>query len=173
MTTILFLKYGYIPDECDAFAPIFNFFQEVQYNLAALSSGSAHKCICYAHRHLCMSLLSVESQVEEPSKAMDAPSSQPLEVKMVSHLRWGQCWSVVPCCFLPLIQTAAISLNLSWRIRSVLILCVCVLRLWQQSAALLGQFKEFMVKYNKVYSSQEGEWLNTPSIPHVHHIPFP
>lgn len=59
------------------------FFQEVQYNLAALSSGSAHKCICYAHRHLCMSLLSVESQVEEPSKAMDAPSSQPLEVKMI------------------------------------------------------------------------------------------
>lgn len=30
--------------------------------------------------------------------------------------------------------------------------------MWQESAEL-GQFKEFMVKYNKVYSSQEGAWL--------------
>lgn len=40
----------------------------------------------------------------------------------------------------------------------LLILCVCLLFIWQESVELLGQFKEFMVKYNKVYSSQEGEW---------------
>uniref|UniRef100_A0A8P4G8G0 Cathepsin F n=1 Tax=Dicentrarchus labrax TaxID=13489 RepID=A0A8P4G8G0_DICLA len=33
--------------------------------------------------------------------------------------------------------------------------CVCLLFIWQESVQLLGQFKEFMVKYNKVYSSQE------------------
>uniref|UniRef100_A0A672FV65 Cathepsin F n=1 Tax=Salarias fasciatus TaxID=181472 RepID=A0A672FV65_SALFA len=35
---------------------------------------------------------------------------------------------------------------------TLLILCVFI---WQESVELLGQFKEFMVKYNKVYSSQE------------------
>uniref|UniRef100_A0A4W6FTZ8 Cathepsin F n=1 Tax=Lates calcarifer TaxID=8187 RepID=A0A4W6FTZ8_LATCA len=37
----------------------------------------------------------------------------------------------------------------------LLILCVCLPFIWQESVQLLGQFKEFMVKYNKVYSSQE------------------
>lgn len=32
---------------------------------------------------------------------------------------------------------------------------VCLI--WQESVELLGPFKEFMTKYNKVYSSQEGE----------------
>lgn len=43
--------------------------------------------------------------------------------------------------------------------------CVMVLIL-QESVELLGQFKEFMVKYNKVYSSQEGELMST----HIQHI---
>lgn len=34
---------------------------------------------------------------------------------------------------------------------------------WQGSVELLGQFKEFMVTYNKVYSSQEGKGLNVPN----------
>lgn len=45
----------------------------------------------------------------------------------------------------------------------MLILCVCVLLILQESVELLGQFKEFMVKYNKVYSSQEGE-VTEPNI---------
>lgn len=37
-------------------------------------------------------------------------------------------------------------------------ICVYSLRLiWQESVELLGHFKEFMTKYNKVYSSQEGK----------------
>lgn len=32
---------------------------------------------------------------------------------------------------------------------------VCLI--WQESVELLGAFKEFMTKHNKVYSSQEGE----------------
>lgn len=36
-----------------------------------------------------MSLLSVEPQVEETNKVMDASTSQPLEVKMMSYLRSG------------------------------------------------------------------------------------
>lgn len=50
-----------------------------------------------------MSLLSVEPQVEETNKVMDASTSQPLEVKMMSYLRsglTGHCWSLVPCCYL-------------------------------------------------------------------------
>lgn len=37
-------------------------------------------------------------------------------------------------------------------------ICVCsVCLIWQESVELLGQFKEFMTKYSKVYRSQEGE----------------
>lgn len=34
---------------------------------------------------------------------------------------------------------------------------------WQESVQLLGQFKEFMVKFNKTYSSQEGIVINVHS----------
>ena len=42
-------------------------------------------------------------------------------------------------------------------------MCVSVhvhmfVRMEQESVELLGMFKEFMVKYNKVYSGREGEW---------------
>jgi len=51
--------------------------------------------------------------------------------------------------------------NLTLKIRPACVFCLLII--WQESVELLGQFKEFMVTYNKVYSSQEGESL-TPRI---------
>lgn len=43
----------------------------------------------------------------------------------------------------------------TWGRNVIYVYSVCLI--WQESVELFGSFKEFMMKYNKVYSSQEGK----------------
>lgn len=52
-------------------------------------------------------------------------------------------------------QTLCYQFELEAGIYMMCVYSVCLI--WQESVELLGAFKEFMTKHNKVYSSQEGE----------------
>lgn len=102
-----------------------------------------------------MSFLSVESQLKETNEVVDASISEPLEVKMVSV---GSISGLIAQS-ITTFQLVLLNCHHHLGTGSEDKPGVFVLLFWQESVQLLGQFKEFMVTYNKVYSSQEGECL--------------
>lgn len=100
-----------------------------------------------------LDLYSVELEQEETNEAAEAPSRQPEEVQLWCHewMKRKKCNSDQLFFF----QIRALTLDLGQEETCVYSVCL----IWQESVELLGKFKEFMMKYNKVYSSQEGQWM--------------